>query len=306
MFENNENQNSQSPNDLSSLNGLKTEPTPVEQSTPNPNNQPFNESLLSTNPNNIPGLSSNLSSQSVFPEEPTTIPSSLSNTPPVNSQPPSSTPPQNTFHSGFNSQSTNIFQETPKTNSNIISNTSLENINKIKMVKNRRHSKSNIFQIIAITLAIFLVSCIMISAISFHARLLHISGTSMEPTIETSSWVLSTSKKEYNHGDIIAFNHKDVIMIKRIIGVPGDIVNIDLSGTVTINGNVIEEPYLTSKSLGQPEIKFPYTVQPNTYFVLGDNRADSIDSRNLAIGGVKTTDIVGKVTYSIIPYKKLS
>lgn len=295
MFENNENQNSQPHNDLSSLNGLKTEPTPVEQSTPNQNNQPFNESLLNANPNTIPGLSSNLSSQSVFPEEPTTIPSSLSKT-----------PPQNTFHSGFNSESTNIFQETPKTNSNIISNSSLENINKIKMTRNRRHSKSNIFQIIAITLAIFLVSGIMISAITFHARLLHISGTSMEPTIETSSWVLSTSKKEYNHGDIIAFNHKDVIMIKRIIGIPGDIVNIDLSGTVTINGNVIEEPYLTSKSLGQPEIKFPYTVQPNTYFVLGDNRADSIDSRNLAIGGVKTTDIVGKVTYSIIPYKKLS
>lgn len=211
--------------------------------------------------------------------------------------------PSNTFYNG-NAQTSNPFQEPLPPSSNIINKTSIQNINKIKM--NREKKGNNPIQIILITVVAFSMCAFMIFALAFNLKLLRISGTSMSPTMTEKDWVLSSSKSNYTYGDIVAFYHNDVIMIKRIIALPGDTVLIDSAGNVFVNNNLIEESYISSKSAGSPEIEFPHTVHPESYFVLGDNRSDSIDSRNIAIRDIKETDIVGKVSFSLIPFKNLS
>lgn len=165
--------------------------------------------------------------------------------------------------------------------------------------------KSSTFQVVTITIVALVLSAFIIATLVFNIHLLRISGTSMSPTITSKDWVVSTAQKEYTYGDIVAFYHKDVIMIKRIIALPGDTVLIDIGGNVYVNGELVDEPYIKTKSLGDPEVDFPHIVHPESYFVLGDNREDSIDSRNISIRDIKSTDIVGKVSYSIIPFKKL-
>lgn len=166
--------------------------------------------------------------------------------------------------------------------------------------------KSNKIQVILISIVAFSISIFMLLSLAFNIKLLHINGTSMSPTVTEDNWVISTSHKKYTYGDIIAFYHNNVIMIKRVIALPGDTISIDSSGNVYVNDNLVDEPYLSSKALGDPEVDFPHTVHAFSYFVLGDNRIDSIDSRNIAIRDIKETDIIGKVSYSLIPFKHLS
>lgn len=188
---------------------------------------------------------------------------------------------------------------------NNLSSTILEQNIIPKDKKIRLKDNSNLFQVVTITFVALILSAFIIAALVFNIHLLRISGTSMSPTITSKDWVLSTAQKEYTYGDIVAFYHNEVIMIKRIIALPGDTVLIDVGGNVYVNGELVEESYIETKALGNPEVEFPHTVHPESYFVLGDNREDSIDSRNISIRDIKSTDIVGKVSYSIIPFKKL-
>ncbi len=164
--------------------------------------------------------------------------------------------------------------------------------------------KTPISQIILIITTIIII-IILSLIILFNIRIYKINGTSMSPTLMEDEYVLSY-RTQYKRGDIIAFHHKDVVMIKRLIGLPKDKIDIDDDGTVYVNDKPLEEQYLSSKSLGKPEIDFPYIVPENRYFVLGDNRADSIDSRNIYLGSIAETEVIGKVKISLIPLKLLS
>ena len=95
-------------------------------------------------------------------------------------------------------------------------------------------------------------------------------------------------------------------MIKRIIAIPQDKVDIKEDGTVYVNDIKLTEPYLNNKCLGEADIPFPYIVPENSYFVLGDNRSSSLDSRHTPIGTIKEQDIIGKVGLSLIPFKSLN
>ncbi len=135
---------------------------------------------------------------------------------------------------------------------------------------------------------------LIIGVLIFRVNFYKIHGTSMYPTLEEGNYVL-TYKTTYNRGDIIAFDKNGTIMIKRIIGLPEDTIDLIKDGSVYVNGKVLGEPYIKMSDLGEPEIKFPYKVPKNSYFVLGDNRKDSLDSRHLKIGAVYKDDIRGKV-----------
>lgn len=168
-----------------------------------------------------------------------------------------------------------------------------------KVIKGSKVVSKIIFMI---TLGILIL--IVLLMLIFQVRFYKINGTSMEPTLEENEYVL-TYKTEYNSGDVIAYIHNDVVMIKRVIGLPGDVINMDDDGTVYVNGNELIEDYIKSKALGDVEIEFPFTVPYGTYFVLGDNRADSLDSRIVSIGCIYEDDVVGKVRYSLIPLKTI-
>lgn len=157
---------------------------------------------------------------------------------------------------------------------------------------------------IILIITLILVGIALLLIMLFNIKIYRINGTSMSPTLQEKEYVL-TYKTNYKRGDIIAYSHNNVIMIKRIIGLPQDKVDIKEDGTVYINDVELQEPYLTEKALGDPEITFPYEVPANTYFVLGDNRADSLDSRNIHIGSINQEAIIGKVKLSLIPLKEI-
>ena len=124
---------------------------------------------------------------------------------------------------------------------------------------------------------------------------LQIAGTSMEPTLEDGNIVLLVKTNKLETGDLCAFYYSNKILIKRIIAIPGDYIWIESDGTVYLNGEVLDEPYVSGKSLSECDVEFPYQVPENSYFVMGDKRDTSIDSRSSVIGCIAKDQIVGKI-----------
>ena len=134
---------------------------------------------------------------------------------------------------------------------------------------------------------------------------LQIEGTSMEPTLSSGDIVLLTKSTSLQRGDICGFAWNNKILVKRVIGVPGDWIEIDTDGTVYRNGEKMEEPYAEQIAFGECDLEFPYQVPQEQYFVLGDMRESSIDSRNTLVGCVEKDQIMGKIFLRIWPVKTL-
>lgn len=132
---------------------------------------------------------------------------------------------------------------------------------------------------------------------------LQIEGTSMEPTLVNGDIVLLTKTTKFDHGELCGFTWNNKLLIKRVIGTPGDWIEIDTDGTVYLNGEKLEEPYAQSLAMGECDLEFPFQVPQEQYFVLGDMRESSIDSRNTLIGCVQKDQIVGKVFFRIWPFE---
>ena len=152
---------------------------------------------------------------------------------------------------------------------------------------------------------LIVVSAISILTATLLLPVLRIYGDSMKSTLGSGDLVVSVKGADFETGDIIAFYYNNNILVKRVIANPGDWVDIDLAGNVYVNNQLIDEPYLTGKSFGEPDIDFPYQVPEDRVFVLGDNRSVSIDSRHRSVGCVATEQIVGKIIFRIWPLTKL-
>lgn len=147
--------------------------------------------------------------------------------------------------------------------------------------------------------ALIIIVAISVLIATFFMPIFQISGKSMAPKYKSGDLVISIKTKNIKQGDIIAFYHGNKILVKRVIAKSGQWVVIDKKGNVFVDGKQIDEDYLTEKSLGDSDIKFPYQVPVDTWFVLSDNREETLDSRNNEIGCVKNTDIIGKIIFKI-------
>lgn len=107
---------------------------------------------------------------------------------------------------------------------------------------------------------------------------------------------------EPRHGDIVIINgpESDLRLIKRVVGLPGDVIDIQ-NGQVYINGETINEEYVKGQTFAG-SIPIPFTVQEGQLFVMGDNREHSFDSR--AIGPISRSSIEGKAVFRIWPLPK--
>lgn len=134
---------------------------------------------------------------------------------------------------------------------------------------------------------------------------LQIEGTSMEPTLTNGDIVLLTKTTSFNRGELCGFSWNNKLLIKRVIGTPGDWIEIDTDGTVYLNSEKLDEPYAEQLAIGECDLEFPFQVPQEQYFVLGDMRESSIDSRNTLIGCVEKDQIVGKVFFRVWPFKTI-
>jgi signal peptidase I len=128
-----------------------------------------------------------------------------------------------------------------------------------------------------------------------------IYGSSMTPTLQEGEFVLSVRTANFRRGDLVAFYFNNKILVKRVIAFPGEWVDIDTDGNVTVDGKQMDEPYLDEKALGACDIKLPYQVPDDRYFVLGDHRSTSIDSRNSAIGCISKEMVAGRLLFKVWP-----
>ena len=155
------------------------------------------------------------------------------------------------------------------------------------------------------TIAVLVVvAAIAVLITTLFLPILQISGDSMSPTLEHDEIVILMKTKDFERGDLIGFYYQGKILLKRVIALPGDEVAIDAEGSVYVNGNLLEEPYVTDKCLGDCDLTFPYKVPGTGYFVMGDQRTNSVDSRNSVIGAISQDDIIGKVFLRAWPFSK--
>lgn len=154
--------------------------------------------------------------------------------------------------------------------------------------------------------ALVVVAAIAALIATLALPVLQIAGISMEPNLNDGDIVVLVKTDKIETGDLCAFYYSNKILIKRIIGTPGDYLWIDSDGTVYLNGAELQEPYLLEKALGECDVKFPYQVPESNFFMMGDQRESSIDSRSSAIGCVAQDQIIGKIICKIWPLSEFT
>lgn len=149
--------------------------------------------------------------------------------------------------------------------------------------------------------AMITVAAVAILLATMMFPVLHIWGSSMTPTLHEGQIVVSLKGSRFETGDVIAFYYNNKILVKRVIAGPGQWVDIREGGTVFVDDRPIEEPYVSEPSLGDCNIELPYQVPDGRYFVMGDHRSTSVDSRNTAVGCVAREQVVGKIVLCVWP-----
>ena len=151
---------------------------------------------------------------------------------------------------------------------------------------------------------LIVVAAVAVLIATLFLPILQISGDSMAPTLEHDDIVVLFKTKRFDRGDLIGFYYQGKILLKRVIALPEDEVAIDGEGNVYVNGELLEEPYVTNKELGDCDLEFPYKVPGTGYFVMGDSRQNSVDSRNSVVGAISQEDIIGKVFIRVWPFSR--
>ena len=162
--------------------------------------------------------------------------------------------------------------------------------------KNRygRVLRSTAFSLVVVAAVSVLIAMLLLPV-------LQISGTSMTESLQDKDIVVALNSSKYQTGDIISFYYNNNILVKRVIAASGDWVNIDKDGNVYVNEELLDEPYISEKALGDCNITLPYQVPDERCFVMGDHRATSIDSRNTAVGCVSNDMVIGKILFRAWP-----
>ncbi len=170
--------------------------------------------------------------------------------------------------------------------------------NELKRVKYKRRYRSVLRSTVY---ALITVAAVAVLVATLWMPVLQIYGASMTPTLEAGEIILSLKTGDFQAGDIVAFYYSNKILVKRVIAGPGQWVNITEDGSVYVNDVLLNEPYISEKAFGECDIELPYQVPDERYFVMGDHRETSVDSRSTAVGCVAQEYIVGRIAFRVWP-----
>ena len=162
-----------------------------------------------------------------------------------------------------------------------------------------KHRFANALRSTVSTLVVIAALAILVATLWL--PVLQIYGSSMTPTLKEGQIVLSVKGSDFAQNDLVAFYIGNKLLVKRVIAGPADTVTITEDGTVFVNNIELDEPYITGKALGECDLEFPYQVPDSRYFLLGDHRAISVDSRSSSVGCVAEEQIVGRITFCVWP-----
>ena len=173
-----------------------------------------------------------------------------------------------------------------------------------KAVQQYRYKRRYGFVLRRPVYALVVAAALAVLVATLWTPVLQIYGSSMTPTLSEGEFVVSLKGARFQQGDLVSFYIGNKLLVKRVIAVPGDWVNISEDGTVYVNNEELTEPYIDEKAFGQCDLQLPYQVPESSYFLMGDHRESSVDSRNSAVGAVTHEQIVGKIVFCVWPLER--
>lgn len=182
----------------------------------------------------------------------------------------------------------------------------LPSMSLIEQERSRLNYRHRYYRAIRSTIYVLVVvAAVAVLIATLFLPVFQITGTSMEPNMNDGDIVVAVKTTSFEQGQVVGFYFNNKLLLKRVIATAGDWVEIDEEGNVTVNGTLLYEPYVTEKSLGISDIEYPYQVPDNGVFVLGDHRAESVDSRSSLIGCIGADEIVGHVIFKVWPFRDM-
>ncbi|MDE5862704.1 MAG: signal peptidase I [Ruminococcus sp.] len=172
-------------------------------------------------------------------------------------------------------------------------------------IKQLKYRKDFIKVLINTVSSLLVVAAIAVLVAMLLLPVLRVTGSSMTPTLQNDELVICSKRSDFRSGDIVAFYYNNKILLKRVIGTAGDIIDIKEDGTVYVNGEELDEPYVNEKALGTCDISLPYQVPDNRIFVMGDHRSVSIDSRSVSVGCIADEYVIGRVVVRLWPFETI-
>lgn len=166
---------------------------------------------------------------------------------------------------------------------------------------NKKDSVKGAFEWLSSLIAALVVVAIVFC---FLFRVVTVDGDSMTNTLQNGDNLIMISRfYQLEHGDVVVIERGDGSpLIKRIIGMPGDVIDIDEEGQVYRNGTRLDEPYIKDGVTPTMGASLPFTVPEGYLFAMGDNRIESLDSRML--GAFPMNDVLGEAVYRITPFER--
>lgn len=166
----------------------------------------------------------------------------------------------------------------------------------LKNINYRKKFRSTLLSTVSILIVVAAVA-VLVSTLFF--PVVQVAGSSMEPTLKEGDILVLIKSDKVTYGEMCCVSWQNKSLLKRVIGLSGDLIDMDADGNVFVNGELLDEPYVEEKELGKCEIEFPYKVPENKVFILGDQRESSVDSRSSAIGCIGQDQIIGRVLFKV-------